>query len=294
MNHTTSSAALSARDFEKIKANLLDFMKKEIYPNETTFLAQNREIGHRSDNEWTHAPILVELKRKAKARGLWNLFLPVDSAAAAGEAGAHLGGGLTNRQYAEICEILGTSVPMEFAAQATNCTSPDTGNMEVLARYATSAQRERWLVPLLQGSIRSCFAMTEPDVASSDATNISIRIDRDEGAGEYVINGKKWWITGAGSLHCEIMILMGKTNPTASKYRQQSQILVPMNTPGITLLRPMQAFGEDDAPKGHMEILFENVRVPFENVLLGEGRGFEISQGRLGPGTYHHVTNIFT
>lgn len=267
-------------------------MKEEVYPNERLFLEQSRRIGERS-NEWTHAPILVALKRKAKARGLWNMFLPVDSASLTIDASKSLTSGLTNRQYAEICEILGTSAPMEFAAQCTNCTSPDTGNMEVLARYGTPAQQRRWLVPLLEGTIRSCFAMTEPDVASSDATNISIRIDRDESRGEYVINGKKWWITGAGSLHCELMILMGKTNPNAtSRYAQQSQIIVPMNTPGITLLRPMQAFGEDDAPKGHMEIEFRDVRVPFENVLLGEGRGFEISQGRLGPGRIHHCMRL--
>ena len=177
---------------------------------------------------------------------------------------------------------------MEFAAQATNCTSPDTGNMEVLARYGTPAQRERWLVPLLQGRIRSAFAMTEPGVASSDATNIGIRIDRDERTKEYVMNGKKWYITGAGSLHCKILILMGKTDPSAPRHAQQSQILVPTDTPGITLLRPMEAFGDDDAPKGHMEMEFKDCRVPFENVLLGEGRGFEISQGRLGPGRIHH------
>jgi len=228
------------------------------------------------------------LMNKARAAGLWNMFLPIDSAAAAGERYKKMSFGLTNREYAEICEILGTSAPAEFASQATNCTSPDTGNMEVLARYGTPAQRERWLVPLLEGQIRSCFGMTEPDVASSDATNIAIRIDRDEARNEYVINGRKWWITGAGSLHCKIMILMGKTNPDEPLHAQQSQILVPMDTPGITLVRPMLAFGEDDAPKGHMEIRFDDVRVPFENVLLGEGRGFEISQGRLGPGRIHH------
>lgn len=265
-------------------------MYEEIYPNEKLFMKQCKEIG-KSSNEWTHAPILVELKRKAKARKLWNMFLPIDSAKLAGEQGK-LGGGLTNRQYAEVCEILGTSSPIEFASQATNCTSPDTGNMEVFARYGTPEQQKKWLVPLLEGTIRSCYAMTERAVASSDATNISIRIDRDEEKGEYVINGGKWYITGAGSLHCEIMILMGKTNPNASRYKQQSQILIPMNTPGITLLRPMEAFGEDDAPKGHMEINFDNVRVPFANVLLGEGRGFEISQGRLGPGRIHHCMRM--
>ena len=218
----------SPREFKNLKEKLWKLMIQDIYPNEQRFLRECREIGERT-NEWTHAPILVELKRKAKSQGLWNMFLPNDSAELAGEYGGGLAGGLTNRQYAEICEILGTSCPMEFAAQATNCTSPDTGNMEVLARYGSPAQRKRWLVPLLQGKIRSCFAMTEPNVASSDATNISIRIDRDETTSEYVINGEKWWITGAGSLHCEIMILMGKTNPNAARHAQQSQILVPMS-----------------------------------------------------------------
>ncbi|KAL1510229.1 hypothetical protein AB1Y20_006556 [Prymnesium parvum] len=273
--------------FDELKAKLWAFMHAHIYPNEREFAAQCREMARRSD-EWTCPPLMLELQRKARQLGLWNLFLPVDSAAAAGVKG----GGLTNRQYAEVCEILGTSSHAEFAAQATNCTSPDTGNMETLARYGSPEQRERWLLPLLEGRIRSCFAMTEPAVASSDATNIGISIERDSAAGEYVINGSKWWITGAGSLHCKIMILMGKTDAKAPLHRQQSQILVPMDTPGITLLRPLKAFGDDDAPKGHMEIQFDNVRVPFENVLLGEGRGFEISQGRLGPGRIHHCMRI--
>lgn len=280
----------SPADFDALKVKLWKFMQEEIYPNEQQFLKESHHIGA-TTNEWTHAPILVALKRKAKKAGLWNMFLPVDSATLAGEH-AELAGGLTNRQYAEICEILGTSCPMEFAAQATNCTSPDSGNMEVLARYGTPAQRAKWLVPLLKGTIRSCYAMTEPAVASSDATNIGIEIKRDERTGEYVVNGRKWWITGAGSLHCKIMILMGKTNPGNPLHSQQSQILVPMDTPGITLIRPMLAFGDDDAPKGHMEIDFEDVRVPFENVLLGEGRGFEISQGRLGPGRIHHCMRL--
>jgi len=277
-------ASMPPAEFEALKAKLWVFMQEDIYPNEQLYAVQSKAIGEAS-HDWHWPPILVELKRKAKALGLWNLFLPVDSAAIAGVA---QGGGLTNRQYAEICEIMGTSCHAEFAAQACNCTSPDTGNMEVLARYGSAEQRQRWLVPLLEGRIRSCFAMTEPNVASSDATNIGISIARDEARQEYVINGSKWWCTGAGSLHCKIMILMGKTDATAPRHRQQSQLLVPMETLGITLLRPMQALGEDDAPKGHMEILFENVRVPLENVLLGEGRGFEISQGRLGPGRIHH------
>eukprot|EP00036_Acanthoecidae_sp_10tr_P015075 CAMPEP_0206293582 /NCGR_PEP_ID=MMETSP0106_2-20121207/4212_1 /ASSEMBLY_ACC=CAM_ASM_000206 /TAXON_ID=81532 /ORGANISM="Acanthoeca-like sp., Strain 10tr" /LENGTH=448 /DNA_ID=CAMNT_0053724183 /DNA_START=171 /DNA_END=1514 /DNA_ORIENTATION=- len=281
----------TSEQFEETKAALWRFMKEDIYPNEQLYHEQCREIGRRS-SEWVWPPILVQLKRKAKKIGLWNMFLPVDSAAAAGLHGGSLGGGFTNRQYAELCEILGTSSHMEFAAQATNCTSPDTGNMEVLARYGSDEQRARWLVPLLEGTMRSCFAMTEPDVASSDATNIGISIRRDEARGEYVIDGRKWYITGAGSLHCKIMILMGKTRTDGPVYAQQSQILVPMDTPGITLVRPMEAFGEDDAPKGHMEILFDHVRVPVGNVLLGEGRGFEISQGRLGPGRIHHCMRL--
>lgn len=282
---------MPAAEFAQLKEKLWKFMREDIYPNEVANMKQAHGIA--LSKEWTHTPVMIELKRKAKALGLWNLFLPVDSALVAGTA---LGGGLTNRQYGEVCEIMGTACHAEFAAEATNCTSPDTGNMEVLARYATPEQRARWLTPLLEGTIRSCFAMTEPGtetgLGSSDATSMSIAVRRDEAAGEYVINGDKWWITGAGSLHCEIMILMGQTNPGAPKHLTTSQILVPMSTPGITLLRPMMAFGDIDAPKGHMEIRFENVRVPFENCLLGEGRGFEISQGRLGPGRIHHCMRM--
>ena len=278
--------------FSALKEKLIRFMHSDIYPNEIRFIQESRAIGEAS-NEWTHAPILMALKRKAKALGLWNLFLPVDSAAVAGTS---LGGGLTNRQYGEVCEIFGTCVPMEFAAQATNCTSPDSGNMETLARYGNEKQKAKWLIPLLEGRIRSAFAMTEPgrdnNLGSSDATSMSIQVDRDEKTKEYVINGRKWWITGAGSLHCKIMIVMGKTNPNASKHAMTSQLLVPTDTPGITYLRPMETFGHNDAPKGHMEIIFSNVRVPFSNVLLGEGRGFEISQGRLGPGRIHHCMRL--
>mmetsp|Transcript_37175 Transcript_37175/g.73027 ORF Transcript_37175/g.73027 Transcript_37175/m.73027 type:complete len:450 (+) Transcript_37175:53-1402(+) len=267
--------------FIALQEKLWKFMREDIYPNEAEFHRQC-EASRDPKNEWTHPPILTQLKKKAKSLGLWNLFLPVDSAKIAG----HSGGGLTNLQYADICEIMGTACPAEFAAQATNCTSPDTGNMEVLARFGTHEQKQRWLVPLLEGNIRSAFAMTEPAVASSDATNIGIEIKREKD--EYVINGQKWWTTGAGSLHCEILILMGKTNPQAKLHLQQSQILVPMNTPGITIMRPLLAMGHDDAPKGHMQLRFDNVRVPVSNVLLGEGRGFEISQARLGPGRIHH------
>jgi alkylation response protein AidB-like acyl-CoA dehydrogenase len=287
-------SGLDAAAFAALKAKLLNFMREEIYPNEQRFREECHAIGHAS-NEWTHPPVLVELMAKAKNLGLWNLFLPVDSAAMAGSAVSKLGAGLTNRQYAEICEILGTSCHMEFAAQVTNTTSPDTGNMEVLARYGTDAQRAQWLVPLLEGRIRSAYAMTEPgevdsdgvSKGSSDATNMSIRVDKDFSRGEYVINGNKVWITGAGSLHCKLLIVMGKTSPEDAVHKQTSQILVPSDTPGITLVRPMTAFGDDDAPKGHMQINFKDVRVPFANVVLGEGRGFEISQGRLGPGRIH-------
>jgi alkylation response protein AidB-like acyl-CoA dehydrogenase len=234
----TSHGGLPSTAFEALKAKLWGFMQAEIYPNEQLFAAQSKAIGEAS-HDWHWPPILIELKRKAKAQGLWNLFLPVDSAAVAGVDQSAVGGGLTNRQYAEICEIMGTSCHAEFAAMACNCASPDTGNMEVLARYGSAEQRRRWLVPLLEGRIRSCFAMTEPSVASSDATNIGISITRDEARGEYVINGTKWWCTGAGSLHCKIMILMGKTRTDGPIHKQQSQLLVPMDTPGITLLRPM-------------------------------------------------------
>lgn len=254
----------------------------EIYPNEVEFAKQNHAFS--GTNEWTHPPILVDLMAKAKARGLWNLFLPRDSAAL---VDGRYGAGLTNLQYADLCEIQGTSIHGEMAAQATNCTSPDTGNMETIARFGTAEQKERWLKPLLEGKIRSCFAMTEPDVASSDATNVAIDIQKD--GSDYVINGRKWWCTGAGSLHTQIMILMGKTDPTnASIHKQQSMLLVPMDTPGIRLVRPLCVFGDDDAPKGHMEIAFEDCRVPQSSILWGEGKGFEIAQRRLGPGRIHH------
>jgi len=276
--------AMDEQSFARLKEKVWAFMKEDIYPNELKFHEQQEHIFETQGNNWTHPPILIELMEKAKACGLWNMFLPVDSAQAAGISGM----GLSNLQYGDICEILGTANHAEFAAQATNCTSPDTGNMEVLARFGTTEQKKMWLEPLLSGEIRSCYAMTEPAVASSDASNITIRIERDERAGQYVINGQKWWITGAGNSRCKIMILMGKTNPAASKYKQQSQLLVPMDTPGITLLRPMLVMGDNDCPKGHFHIDFNDVRVPFANAILGEGRGFEISQARLGPGRIHH------
>ena len=254
---------------EELSRKLTSFMDEKIYPNEKRF---HDEVAAAKDR-WTNPPILERLKKEARAAGLWNLFLPE----------AEFGAGLTNLEYAPLCEIMGRS---HFAPEAFNCSAPDTGNMEVLARYGTKEHQDRWLKPLLDGRIRSAFAMTEPHVASSDATNISARIERQ--GDSYVINGHKWWCTGAGAKACEILIVMGKTDPNAARHRQQSMVLVPRDTPGVKLVRPLSVFGYDHAPYGHWEVKFENVRVPASNILLGEGRGFEIAQGRLGPGRIHH------
>jgi len=256
-----------------LRAELLSFMDEFIYPNEETFEHQLDTQGTR----WQTPQIVDDLKDEAKKRGLWNLFLP----------DAHHGAGLTNVEYAPLCEIMGR---VDWAPEVFNCNAPDTGNMEVLHMYGTPEQQAEWLEPLLNGEIRSAFAMTEPDVASSDATNIECSITRD-GDG-YVINGRKWWTSNAGNPRCKIMIVMGKTDPKAEKYVQQSQILVPTETPGVTIKRMLNVMGYDDAPHGHAEVAFDNVRVPASNLLLGEGRGFEIAQGRLGPGRIHHCMRV--
>jgi acyl-CoA dehydrogenase len=253
----------------RLSDQLRAFMEHEIYPAERIWGEELARAGDR----WRPPPILEELKRKARAEGLWNLFLPE----------SELGAGLSNLEYAPLCEIMGRS---PIAPEVFNCSAPDTGNMEVLVRYGTKEQQERWLTPLLAGEIRSAFAMTEPAVASSDATNIEAEIRR-EGNG-YVINGRKWWTSGLMDERCRIIILMGKTDPSAPRHKQQSMILVPRDTEGIRVLRPLTVFGYDDAPHGHAEVAFAGVRVPADNILLGEGRGFEIAQGRLGPGRIHH------
>uniref|UniRef100_A0A670IS18 Acyl-CoA dehydrogenase family member 11 n=1 Tax=Podarcis muralis TaxID=64176 RepID=A0A670IS18_PODMU len=253
------------------------FMEAHIYPAEQ--LLRDHQA---SSSRWTPHPLMEELKEKARSEGLWNLFLPLES-----DPDMKYGAGLTNVEYSHLCELMGTSL---HAPEVFNCSAPDTGNMEVLLRYGTEAQKERWLQPLLDGKIRSCFAMTEPQVASSDATNIEASIVKEKDT--YVLNGRKWWISGSLDPRCQLCIFMGKTDPTAQRHKQQSMLLVPMDTPGIAILRPLSVYGLDDAPAGHGEIAFDNVRVPQENLLLGPGRGFEIAQGRLGPGRIHHCMRL--
>ena len=267
---------------QALQKRLLQFMEDHIYPAETADheeIAANTAAGKR----WTPLQTIEALKVKAQEAGLWNLFMPVDSAEAAGFHGA----GLTNQEYAPLAEIMGRVM---WSSEVFNCSAPDTGNMETIARYGSEEAKQRWLKPLMAGHIRSAFAMTEPAVASSDATNIETSITRD--GDDYVINGRQWWISGAGDPRCAVYITMGKTDPTAPRHSQQSMILVPADTPGIKIIRPLNVFGYDDAPHGHMEMVFDNVRVPTSSILLGEGRGFEIAQGRLGPGRIHHCMRL--
>lgn len=259
---------------KELQTKLTNFMEVHVYPNEKVY---EQQLDHQ-ENRWSAVPqVMEDLKVKAKAAGLWNLFLPE----------SEYGAGLTNLEYAPLCEIMGRSL---IGPEVFNCGAPDTGNMEVIVRYGKEEHKEKWLKPLLRGEIRSCFSMTEPDVASSDATNIEASIVRD--GDEYVINGRKWWSSGAGDPRCKIAIVMGKSDFNANRHEQQSMILVPIDTPGVIIERMLPVFGYDHAPHGHAEITYENVRVPAENILWGEGKGFAIAQGRLGPGRIHHCMRL--
>ena len=271
---------------QDLQARVSAFMAEHVYPAEARYFAEI-EANSRAGKRWTPLQVIEELKPKARAAGLWNLFLPPHAEGSTAKKDAEFTFGLSNQDYAPLAEIMG-AVP--WSPEVFNCSAPDTGNMEVLARYGTAEHKKRWLEPLLAGEIRSAFAMTEPAVASSDATNIEAEIRRD--GDDYVINGRKWWTSGAGDPRCAIYIFMGKTDKTAPRHSQQSMILVPADTPGITIMRPLSVFGYDDAPHGHMEVDFKDVRVPASHILLGEGRGFEIAQGRLGPGRIHHCMRL--
>ncbi len=270
---------------QELQARLLRFMDEHIYPAEGAWWAEI-EANTAAGKRWTPLEVIETLKPKAREAGLWNLFLPPSADGHTNTSGDY-GIGLSNQEYAPLAEIMGR-VP--WSSEVFNCSAPDTGNMETIIRYGSAAHKKQWAEPLLEGKIRSAFAMTEPAVASSDATNIEARIERQ--GDEYLINGRKWWTSGAGDPRCKIYIFMGKTDPSAPRHAQQSMVLVPADTPGVKVLRPLQVMGYDDAPHGHMEVLFENVRVPTSNILLGEGRGFEIAQGRLGPGRIHHCMRL--